>query len=463
MKCSKCGHTWLPDVNTLSPACPRCQGLSKAENLSEALWLIFQIHGPAFIRDEQKLLAVFADVAPELKKERNQLELFVKVHGPSKLITDPSDHGIQIVIRDLRDNFGMYDASAETLCRTYLAALQGKTYTAACKQEPDQPAPGQSDLPDHSGPTKVDPPEAKPAKKTKINPKLIIGSAALLLIGSLLGELVVGQSEKDASSSDQNTQQPPAVSTPVEETPDETDTRHPTLDSLDISKDFPDVMDYEEAIHLIPDSMQTFRIERIPASDLSGIFVTPEESGMYHFDCGYLEADSSPATLEVSYDLSDVDDDASIVNGHYSVPVSIENFAFSRYFYLEKGHTYYLVLDTLQSSGEGFYTVMFSQVTNLMEGFQYMDGFHYPGQKNYYEVIASEEGDYAFSLINDMSSELDMSAWVFIDDTGSTEYLFQDVTENTVHLKAEQKIMLVCTDPGIGGGLSYNLCIEKTN
>ncbi|MBQ2651893.1 MAG: hypothetical protein IJF79_09700 [Clostridia bacterium] len=266
-----------------------------------------------------------------------------------------------------------------------------------------------------------------------------------------------------ASIEDQNTQQPPAVSTPDEETPDENDTRHPTLGFLDISKDFPDVMDYEEAIHLIPDSMQTFRIERIPVSDLSGIFVTPEESGMYHFDCGYLKADSSPATLEVSYDLSDIDDDVSIVNGHYYVPVSIENFAFSRYFYLEKGHTYYLVLDTLQSSGEGFYTVMFSQVTNLMEGFQYMDGFHYPGQKNYYEVIASEEGDYTFSLMNNMSSELDMSAWVFIDDTGSTEYLFQDVTENTVHLKAEQKIMLICTDPGIGGGLSYNLCIEKTN
>ena len=148
MKCSKCEHIWQKSNMSFSAACPKCQSDSQPENISEALWKVFITAGPMYLQDGQKLLAVFADLAPELKKERNLLELFVGLKGPEKLIqaanAGDAENVIRIVVRDLRDNYGMYEGTAEQLCRAYLAALTGNVIDLTSR-----PVDRQKDQPKH--------------------------------------------------------------------------------------------------------------------------------------------------------------------------------------------------------------------------------------------------------------------------------------------------------------------------
>ena len=115
MKCTKCAHTWPIEQNTYVPSCPKCQGDPQPETLSEGLWLIYKYQGVEALKNEQKLMGLFPDLAPNLKAERNMLNLFLQAHGPSKLQAEPGEGGIHKVVRLLSENYGMNEHPPRSL------------------------------------------------------------------------------------------------------------------------------------------------------------------------------------------------------------------------------------------------------------------------------------------------------------------------------------------------------------
>ena len=146
MKCTKCAHTWPIEQNTYIPSCPKCQGDAQPETLSEGLWLIYKNQGVEALKNEQKLMGLFPDLAPNLKAERNMLNLFLQAHGPSKLQAEPGEGGIHKVVRLLSENYGMNEQKAEYLCRAYLAALNGMVYEEASSDPDDSGVNGGKQL-----------------------------------------------------------------------------------------------------------------------------------------------------------------------------------------------------------------------------------------------------------------------------------------------------------------------------
>ncbi|MBQ2325977.1 MAG: hypothetical protein II376_00305 [Clostridia bacterium] len=109
-------------------------------NLSEALLVIYNGPGIEYLLSGEKLLGTFSDVAPFLTAERNQLEIFIKVSGPKKLmeasLKNDLDPTVKKLVRELSESYGMDLGKAEELCRTFAAALRGEAPSDA-KPEPE--------------------------------------------------------------------------------------------------------------------------------------------------------------------------------------------------------------------------------------------------------------------------------------------------------------------------------------
>ena len=101
--------------------------------LLDTLHLISKTLGSDTLTDGSKLLSAFTDLAPQLKKERNLLKLFIDAGGSKKLYAakdfdpDTLHAAVKSIIRDLNENWSMDQKAAESICSAYYQALTGKS------------------------------------------------------------------------------------------------------------------------------------------------------------------------------------------------------------------------------------------------------------------------------------------------------------------------------------------------
>ena len=120
--------------------------MDQPKTLSEALCLIYTNPGVDYLTDPDRLVAVFADIAPDRKAERAQLELLVQSGCVAKLAAarDKTAGEVKALVNQavtvLADTYLMDRHKAEALCNTYVKALSGKAYTPATpKTDPPKP------------------------------------------------------------------------------------------------------------------------------------------------------------------------------------------------------------------------------------------------------------------------------------------------------------------------------------
>ena len=109
--------------------------MEQPKTLSAALCCIYTSFGLDIMKNSDKIVAYFADIAPKLKNERMQLEVLVK-SGCIKKLSDA--HGksaaemnsaIAAATDTLCNTYFMEKSKADYLCRTYVYALSGRAYT----------------------------------------------------------------------------------------------------------------------------------------------------------------------------------------------------------------------------------------------------------------------------------------------------------------------------------------------
>jgi len=89
LKCTHCESEWTLGKGVSSPSkCPFCgEPLTPESDTMEAvLKYIAEIYGADILRDSNKLIAYFADVAPKLTRERNLLRSFTQCNGNTRLL-----------------------------------------------------------------------------------------------------------------------------------------------------------------------------------------------------------------------------------------------------------------------------------------------------------------------------------------------------------------------------------------
>ena len=105
--------------------------MNNPKTLADALAKIYADVGAETLKNPDKLLAVFADVAPELKAERFQVEILVKSGCVKKLSaaadTDSQEtrNLIAAAVDTLSNEYLMDTQKAEELCGIYVKALVG--------------------------------------------------------------------------------------------------------------------------------------------------------------------------------------------------------------------------------------------------------------------------------------------------------------------------------------------------
>ena len=113
--------------------------MEQPKSLSAVLCNIYTTIGPEALKNSDKILGIFTDIAPNLKAERVQLEMFLK-SGCLKIIAEahgksPADinRAVAEATDILSNTYFMEKSKADYLCRTYICALSGKSYNAAPK------------------------------------------------------------------------------------------------------------------------------------------------------------------------------------------------------------------------------------------------------------------------------------------------------------------------------------------
>lgn len=158
-------------------------------NLSEALLAIYNGPGIEYLLSGEKLLGTFSDVAPFLTAERNQLEIFMKVSGPKKLmeasLKNDLDPTVKKLVRELIESYSMDSGKAEELCRTFAAALRGEAPYEA-KPEPEakpQDEPEAEPEKPKASPEKKELRKKEPAPHLPVKEKSVKGLPLPIILG----------------------------------------------------------------------------------------------------------------------------------------------------------------------------------------------------------------------------------------------------------------------------------------
>ncbi len=138
MKCNNCGMEWSgPTIFTSKiDACPFCGKSLKPENpifssMDEVLSYIAEAFGIATMRDGVKLQSLFADLAPQLKKEKIMLRHFIECDGHIVLLKtiqeEPQEYQAKIntVIQRMEDDLMVMPDVAQSVCRSFWIAIGG--------------------------------------------------------------------------------------------------------------------------------------------------------------------------------------------------------------------------------------------------------------------------------------------------------------------------------------------------
>lgn len=155
MRCNHCGSEWhvSPGLSKSITNCPFC-GKSllpekkKLDTVEEVLVEINSRFGVSILTDETKLVAYFADLAPQLSKQRRILRYFAECGGPKKLVAvmDASERDqiicIKQIVKEMKDEMFIEETASQMICDAFLFAISGhRVMEVAVSAHPKSNAP----------------------------------------------------------------------------------------------------------------------------------------------------------------------------------------------------------------------------------------------------------------------------------------------------------------------------------
>lgn len=114
----------------------------------KTLQYIAEHYGNDVLRDGNKLLAYYTDLAPQQKTERKMLEFLVKCNGNTKLLDiahqTPQEQQVcvEMLVKQLTSQLLISEDAAYTACNNYLQAIGGKSTQESTYETPLAPTTG---------------------------------------------------------------------------------------------------------------------------------------------------------------------------------------------------------------------------------------------------------------------------------------------------------------------------------
>ena len=152
MKCTQCQSEW--NTSVVLATCPFCgadlqpRAEEKPDSMESVLKTIIDHCGPDALKDGRRTLAMFSDLAPDLKKEKTMFSYLLQCDGHAVLLealTKPRPQQIAVravLIQRMTDDLLLSEAIATQACDGFWTAIGGQTFEAAPtpKPEPKKPA-----------------------------------------------------------------------------------------------------------------------------------------------------------------------------------------------------------------------------------------------------------------------------------------------------------------------------------
>ena len=142
MKCNNCGSEWKinPSISFPETKCPFCGSPLASEKkmfetLEDVLVEIRDSYGMEILGNGSKLSAYFADLAPQLRKQRRWISNFVEIGGPARIMgirNDSFDEQcsyIKWLVREMNEELSMEEKACRTICGAYYFVVTGRRIT----------------------------------------------------------------------------------------------------------------------------------------------------------------------------------------------------------------------------------------------------------------------------------------------------------------------------------------------
>ena len=139
MKCNNCGSVWKvsPKISFPETKCPFCGSLLLSEKktfetLEDVLVEIRDSYGMRILGDENKLIAYFVDLAPQLRKQMRLISDFVKMDGPARIMEirddsfDDQCSCISRLVKEMNEEFFLDGKACRMICGAFYFVVTGR-------------------------------------------------------------------------------------------------------------------------------------------------------------------------------------------------------------------------------------------------------------------------------------------------------------------------------------------------
>ena len=138
MKCRLCYSEWntSPSISASIKSCPFCGGrlsVPACDFTTEhsVLQHIYERFGCEFMRDGNRVLACFSDLAPSLKKEKRMLAYLFECNGHIQILDALEDFSdmslvVQRIVQQMSDELFVAEGIAQTIVNSYLQAVKSE-------------------------------------------------------------------------------------------------------------------------------------------------------------------------------------------------------------------------------------------------------------------------------------------------------------------------------------------------
>ena len=181
MKCNHCQAEWTlpPSMSAVLKACPFCgadllpKEEEKPDSMQGVLKVIIRRGGVDALKDGRRTLAMFSDLAPDLRKEKTMFSYLLQCDGHAVLLDALTKARPQqiatraVLIQRMTDELLLTEAAAIQACDSFWAAIGGQAFETVAKSVPDPaPKPVQKSAP---VPKPAPVPASKPRVLTPVN------------------------------------------------------------------------------------------------------------------------------------------------------------------------------------------------------------------------------------------------------------------------------------------------------
>lgn len=138
MKCRFCNSEWntSPSISASIKSCPFCGGrlsvhIDSFTTEYSVLQYIYERFGREFMRDGNRVLACFSDLAPSLKKEKRMLAYLFECNGHIQILDALEDFSdmslvVQRIVQQMSDELFVAEGIAQTIVNSYLQAVKSE-------------------------------------------------------------------------------------------------------------------------------------------------------------------------------------------------------------------------------------------------------------------------------------------------------------------------------------------------